>query len=129
MKDQGEFDCDQYRARLHDYFKDALEPADVARIDRHAASCGPCGELMRIAREISCKEFVEFLNDYIDGELEAQRRAVFDRHLGICPDCTAYLDSYRKTMSLSVAALRESGPVPGKIPEGLLRAILAARRK
>jgi len=129
MKQRDELDCDEYKARLHAYFMDALEPDEVARIDRHAASCGPCGDLMRLAREISCKEFVEFLNEYIDGELDAGRRAVFDRHLGICPDCTAYLDSYKKTMSLSVAALREAGLAPAKIPDDLLRAILAARRK
>ncbi|NOT29948.1 MAG: zf-HC2 domain-containing protein [Planctomycetes bacterium] len=120
--------CDDYRSQLHDYFHGSLEPGPQAEVDRHAAECVPCGELMRLAREISCRDFVGFLNEYIDGELAPERRAIFERHLAICSDCTAYLDSYRKTMSLSVAALRDAAPVPAKIPEGLLRAILAARK-
>ncbi len=119
--------CDDYPARLHDYFHGSLPPDQAAELEAHAAGCGPCGELLRIARELSCRDFVSFLNEYVDGELAPERRAVFERHLAICADCTAYLDSYRKTMSLS--ALAGSALVPPKIPEALLRAILDARGK
>ncbi len=120
--------CDDYKSRLHDYFHDSLAPGPKGEVDRHALACGPCGELMRLARELSCKDFVSFLNQYIDDELAPERRAVFERHLTICADCTAYIDSYRKTMSLSVSALRDAVPVPPHIPEALLRAILDARK-
>jgi anti-sigma factor RsiW len=120
--------CDEFRAQLHDYFHGSLAAERRVEIDRHASQCGPCGELMRIAKEISCKDFVAFLDRYLDGELEAERKAVFERHLAICPDCTAYLDSYRKTMSLSAQALRGSAAGPPAMPDELVRAILAARR-
>ncbi len=120
--------CDEYKSRLHDYFHGSLAPGPKAGVEGHAAGCGPCGELMRIACEISCRDFVSFLNQYIDGELAPERRAIFERHLAIYPDCTAYIDAYRKTMSLSVTALRGTVPVPPQIPESLLRAILAARK-
>jgi anti-sigma factor RsiW len=120
-------DCDGFKRDLHSYFEQSLSAARAAEIERHAAACGPCGELMHTALELSCRDFVAFLNDYIDGELAPERQRVFDRHVSICPDCTAYLDSYRKTMSLSVLALR-SAPVPEKVPEDLIRAILDARR-
>jgi anti-sigma factor RsiW len=120
--------CAEYKADLHAYFQGALGPERKAGVERHASECGPCGDLMRLARELSCKDFVAFLNDYIDGELEPERVAVFDRHLAICGDCTAYLDSYRKTMRLSAFALREE-PMPSRIPEELLKAILAARQR
>jgi len=119
--------CDEYKSRLHAYFAEELSAEEAAGVDAHAAACPPCGDLMRIAREISCRDFVAFLNRYIEGDLEPERRAVFDRHLSICPDCTAYTDSYRKAMKLSALALK-SKAVPEEIPEGLLRAILDARK-
>lgn len=119
--------CEEFKADLHDYFFGLLASGRVAEMDRHAEGCGPCGDLMRLAREISCRDFVAFLDDYLDGELLPERRAVFDRHLAICPDCTAYIDSYRKTRSLGIEALRDSEPVPGVVPEALIKAILAAR--
>lgn len=121
--------CDAFQAALHDYFYQRLAPEQAQAINRHALECAPCGELIKTCREISCKELIEFLNDYLDGELPPERRAVFERHLAICQDCTAYLDSYEKTMQLSVMALRGGVPaVPEQVPEGLLRAILAARK-
>jgi anti-sigma factor RsiW len=120
--------CDEYKRDLHAYFAGALDRAASAAIERHAASCGPCGDLMRVARELSCKDFVAFLDDYEEGRLAPERRAVFERHLGICSDCTAYLDSYRKTMRLSALAHGDA-PVPPEVPEELVRAILAARKK
>jgi anti-sigma factor RsiW len=121
-------ECPDYRTRLHDYFHGSLAPDERAEVDGHAAACGPCGDLMRVARELSCKDFVSFLNQYIDGELLPERRAVFERHLAICPDCTAYLDSYKKTMSLSVQVLREGAFVQPAIPDELLKAILESRQ-
>ncbi len=119
--------CTVLKSAAHDYFLELLPPQEVARIDAHVATCSECTEFMRVCRELSCREFIEFLNEYVDLELEPRRRAVFDRHLGICPDCTAYLDSYRKTMQLSVTALK-GGVLPQQpIPEELVRAILAAR--
>jgi anti-sigma factor RsiW len=119
--------CTVLRSAAHDYFLGRLPPPEVARIDAHVATCQECGDFMRVCRELSCREFIEFLNDYIDQQLDLERRAVFDRHLAICPDCTAYLDSYRKTMQLSVTAL-SGGVLPVEpLPEKLVHAILAAR--
>jgi len=117
--------CAGFQSKLHDYFFLSLGPEDVAAVDAHADGCASCGDLMRLAREISCREFVAFLNQYIEGELAPERRAVFERHLAICSDCTAYLDSYRKTMALSVQALQDE---PAALPPALLRAILDARK-
>jgi anti-sigma factor RsiW len=119
--------CTVLKTAAHDYFLGLLAPSEVARIDAHVEGCEECAALMRVCRELSCREFIEFLNDYVDGELDPERRAVFDRHLAICGDCTAYLDSYRKTMQLSVTALKGSVLPDEPIPAELVRAILAAR--
>jgi anti-sigma factor RsiW len=120
--------CQGFKEGLHAYFHGPCLPEERVEIDRHAAQCEACGAFMALCREISCRDFVEFLNQYVDDELEPARRAVFERHLSICQDCTAYLDSYRKTMRLSVQALREAS-FPSEVPEELLKAILAARKR
>ena len=120
--------CTEFQAGLHGYFHGPCSDERRAELDRHAAGCRPCGDLMSLCREISCQEFVEFLDRYVAEELEPERRAVFERHLSICSDCTSYLDSYRKTMRLSVQALREVS-FPADVPAELLQAILAARRR
>jgi anti-sigma factor RsiW len=121
--------CDGFKAALHDYFHGSLDAPRVAEVDRHAATCSACGGLMRLAKEISCRDFVTFLDQYVDGELSPERRAVFERHLTICPDCTAYVDSYKKTMRLAASALRDGPLLPEGVPDELVKAILAARKK
>ena len=79
---------------------------------------------------LSCKEFVEFLDDYLAGALDEGRRAEFNAHLGICVSCVAFMKTYQAAVKLGKAAFQPtSEPVPASVPEELVRAILAARRK
>ena len=79
---------------------------------------------------LTCKEMLDFLGEYYeDGLPEAQRRE-FDRHLAICPSCVNYVETYKSTILLSRDAL--CGPddkLPDDVPEPLIAAILAARKK
>ena len=76
---------------------------------------------------MTCQELTDFLSDYLDNGLPPEVRAEFEAHLAVCRDCRNYLDSYRKTIALSQAALRQ--PVdPDEVPEQLVEAILKARR-
>jgi anti-sigma factor RsiW len=77
---------------------------------------------------MTCREFAEFLIDYVSGELPEPTRGVFQAHVAVCRDCRNYLDSYRKTIALSKTALAEPTVDVAAMPEGLVRAILAARR-
>jgi anti-sigma factor RsiW len=74
---------------------------------------------------IPCSEVLEFLWAYVSGELPPERAYEFDRHLSVCPSCVAYLNSYRKTVELS----RESFQEEEELPEELIQAVLAARRR
>jgi anti-sigma factor RsiW len=81
-------------------------------------------------RELTCRELVEFLMAYDDGELAPPERAVFEAHLAECPDCVAYLDSYRRTVALGKRAFAdEAASARGAVPEELVAAVLAARRR
>ncbi len=78
----------------------------------------------------TCRELVEFLMDYLEEELPQGQRDEFERHLQACPPCIAYLKTYKETVQLGKTVCREpDGPVPDDVPEQLVQAILAARRK
>lgn len=83
-----------------------------------------------IPATISCRDFVEFLDDYLAGAVSGPRLEEFSVHLSMCPSCVAYMKTYRDASRMGKAALQQTDdPVPAEIPEALVHAILAARRK
>ena len=78
---------------------------------------------------MTCKEHVEFLMDYLDGLLSEPERRRFEEHLDECPDCVAYLATYREAVRLGKEACMAGDSIPTDVPEELVRAILAARRR
>ncbi len=80
--------------------------------------------------DLTCRQFVDFLDAYIDGELADEPRATFEVHIEACPPCRDYLKSYADTIRLARGACREpDDPPPCDVPEKLVKAILAARKK
>jgi|GEM_PF-783442 len=95
-------------------------------------------------QDITCREIGEFLLAYLEHDLGGGARAEFERHLNKCPPCVHYIDGYRETIELVRRCVRDepgagSGVGPGggsqcgdapkhKPPEGLIQAILAAKR-
>jgi anti-sigma factor RsiW len=79
---------------------------------------------------MTCRELVDFLMDYLDGLLSEPERLCFEEHLGECPDCVAYLASYREAVRLGKEACTAGeDAIPSEVPEELVRAVLAARRR
>ncbi len=79
---------------------------------------------------MTCHELTSFLGDYFAGELEPEVSHAFDRHLSACPNCRQYLAEYRQTVALTRAVLDPADDaVPQDVPDGLVAAILAARRR
>jgi anti-sigma factor RsiW len=76
---------------------------------------------------MTCQEFVDLLPAYEDRELSAGDRIAADEHLAGCDQCANYARGYDQTIELvkavSAGSLREK-----KLPEALVRNILAARR-
>ena len=50
--------------------------------------------------EMSCRELVELITDYLEDRLSPADRARFDAHLAECRPCRAYLDQFRRTITL-----------------------------
>ncbi len=79
---------------------------------------------------MTCREVVEFLMEYLAGELPPEQHTAFTAHLDACPECVAYLKSYEETVRLGKAALGAADEsAANDIPEELVQAILASRRK
>lgn len=80
------------------------------------------------ATALTCRELNDFLADYFAAELGLDERLRFEGHVAACPECITYLGSYAETMRLAREAYHDEG-APGGVPEPLVRAILAARRR
>ena len=78
---------------------------------------------------LTCQELIQFLMDYLDGELPAEQRALFEEHLRLCPPCVCYLESYQQCIKLGKVCVCEEEEIKAAVPEELVKAILAARKK
>jgi anti-sigma factor (TIGR02949 family) len=79
---------------------------------------------------VTCKEFFDFLMAYLDGELPGEERQLFQAHLDACPPCLVYLDTYQEAVRLGrEACSAPEEPPPSEVPEELVQAILAVRRR
>jgi anti-sigma factor RsiW len=47
-----------------------------------------------------CSRLLSLLSDYLDNRLPADVRAELEHHLGGCSDCTAFVGTFRSTVSL-----------------------------
>ena len=79
---------------------------------------------------MTCREFADFMADYLSGELPPDARAHFEHHLSLCVNCGRYLMSYQETVKLGRKAFEDDdADVPATVPEDLVNAILAARKR
>lgn len=122
--------CQAFRESFYGYLEGQLDAGGRMEFEAHRDECQACAELYKVGTELTCRDFIHGLDDYVEGRMSPEDREVFERHLSVCPDCGAYLDSYRRTMKLTRAALdAPDSRVPDDLPEDLVRAILAARRR
>ena len=47
-----------------------------------------------------CPRIVSLLSDYIDGRLPADIRSDLEKHLSGCSECTAFVGTFRSTVTL-----------------------------
>jgi anti-sigma factor RsiW len=77
-----------------------------------------------------CRDFVAFIIDYLEKTLPEAQCLEFDRHMSDCPACVAYLRSYQETIRLErTLCYRPDDTLLENVPEDLVQAILAAKRK
>ena len=49
----------------------------------------------------SCKKITDLIFNYLTDRLTPAVRREFERHLRICPDCVNFLNTYKKSVSLT----------------------------
>ena len=49
----------------------------------------------------SCKQITDLVVDYLNDELSPKLKRDFEKHLRICPDCVSFLNTYKKTVSIT----------------------------
>ncbi len=92
-------------------------------------SDAPLPPVPAAGEQLNCREVIDFIAGYLDGSLAPDVARAFKYHLSLCPSCEAYLASYKQTIAMSKDAVGGGGAAPAQVPEGLLRAIRAARKK
>jgi anti-sigma factor RsiW len=79
--------------------------------------------------DLNCRDFVDFILAYLEKDLPPEQDTEFRRHMAACSSCVTYLETYKETIDLErMACAADDAPVPGDVPEALVKAILAARR-
>ncbi len=78
---------------------------------------------------LTCREVVGLLADYLESALSQERVGELEAHLAGCEPCQAYLNTYRRTKTLTAEAGRVAMPEEMKLRlrQFLLRALSGGR--
>jgi hypothetical protein len=75
----------------------------------------------------TCKEITDLVLDYFNERLNAEEKREFKQHLRICPDCVSFLNTYKKTVSVTRSL--DSDEIPGGVRENILQFLRKRARK
>ena len=79
---------------------------------------------------MTCRELTDFLDAWVHDELPAAQKKELDAHMGECPECVHYAKSYKRTVEMGCRAFEcPTDAIPEQVPEALVKAVLAARKK
>ena len=120
--------CDQFVQSIDTWARGRLEPRAEQAFDAHRDACAPCAEHFAQRTELTCQQFVDFLVAWQAHELPPAEKRTFERHVAVCAECETYLDTYASTTKLAQLCADPDDDVPDEVPEGLVQAILAARK-
>ncbi len=78
----------------------------------------------------TCRQVASALDRHLSGDLARDETATLEAHLAGCEGCRRFAHSYRATVEVARATTRHPDEAPpAAVPEGLVRSILAARRR
>jgi len=64
----------------------------------------------RVLTNETCKQITDLIFNYLNDTLAPAVKRDFQQHLRICPDCVSFLNTYRKTVSLTRSVKAEEIP-------------------
>jgi Putative zinc-finger len=75
----------------------------------------------------TCKEITRLIFGYLNDTLSPSVKRDFKRHLRICPDCVNFLNTYKKTASVTRSIRPEE--IPERIRNNILDSLRGRMRK
>lgn len=75
----------------------------------------------------TCKEITDLLYRYLNDQLSPRVKRDFQRHLRICRDCVNFLNTYKKTVSVTRSIRPEE--IPPEVRNNILDFLRARLRK
>jgi hypothetical protein len=81
----------------------------------------------RIPSTKTCKQVTGLVSDYLNDKLAPAVKRDFQQHLRLCPDCVNFLNTYKKTVSVT----RSIGPeeIPPRIRDTIVDFLRGRVRK
>ena len=80
-----------------------------------------------ILTEKTCKQITNLVFDYLNDNLSPNIKRDFEQHLRICPDCVNFLNTYKKTVSLTRSVRPEE--IPPRVTNNILDFLRSRVRK
>ncbi len=75
----------------------------------------------------TCKQITDLVLDYLNGKLNPRVKREFQRHLRLCPDCIGFLNTYKKTVTLTRSIRPEE--IPPRVRSNILDFLRGQMRK
>jgi len=75
----------------------------------------------------TCKQITDLVFDYLNDRLGPSIKRDFEQHLRICPDCVNFLNTYKKTLSVTRSIRPEE--IPPRVQNNILDFLRTQVRK
>ena len=75
----------------------------------------------------TCKQMTDLVFDYLNDKLGPSIKRDFEQHLRICPDCVNFLNTYKKTVSVTRSIRPEE--IPPRVQSNILGFLRTRVRK
>jgi len=66
----------------------------------------------------TCRQISDLVFDYLDEKLTSATKLDFEEHLSVCPDCVSFLNTYKKTVTVTSSVKVKQ--LPPKVRENIL---------
>ena len=81
----------------------------------------------KILTNKTCKQMTDLVFNYLNDKLSPDAKRDFQQHLSICPDCVNFLNTYKKTVSVTRSVQPEE--IPPKVRNNILNFLRGRMRK
>lgn len=81
----------------------------------------------KILTSKTCKQMTDLVFDYLNNRLSPKVELDFQRHLRVCPDCVSFLNTYKKTVSVTRSVRPEE--IPPRVRNNILDFLRGQMRK